>query len=69
VEDFRVTVVILTYNRVELLKRAVQSVLKQTGVDFTLIISDDSSSDGTEAYCNQLSSEDARVIYRRNENN
>ncbi|RMH51330.1 MAG: glycosyltransferase [Zetaproteobacteria bacterium] len=69
VEDFRVTVVIFTYNRVDLLRRAVESVLRQTYDDFVLRIFDDASSDGTEDYCRALAARDGRVDYRRNERN
>jgi len=66
VEDFRVTVVVLTYNRVELLQRAVESVLKQSYDNFTVKIFDDASSDGTEKYCRRLAEQDSQVEYHRN---
>ncbi|MDX8414371.1 MAG: glycosyltransferase [Mariprofundales bacterium] len=69
VEDFCVSVVLLTYNRVALLKRAVESVLKQSYHNVILIISDDVSSDGTESYCRQLSEVDSRVVYQRHKVN
>lgn len=43
-----VSVIIPTYNRVALLKRAVQSVLRQTYSDFEILIIDDGSTDETE---------------------
>ena len=44
----KVTVVITTYNRAGLLKRAVESVLSQTYTDYEIIIVDDCSSDNTQ---------------------
>ncbi len=45
-----ISVIIPTYNRLPVLGRAVQSVLKQTFSDFELILIDDGSSDGTERW-------------------
>lgn len=59
----QITVVIPTYNRVERLRETVQSVLAQTFRDFTLIIADDHSTDGTEAWARTV--DDPRVIYYR----
>jgi len=44
----RVSVIIPTYNRRELVLEAVDSVLNQTYQDFELIVMDDGSSDGTK---------------------
>ena len=44
-----ISVVIPTYNRVELLKRSIDSVINQTIKPFEIIIVDDGSNDGTEA--------------------
>ncbi|NJR38165.1 MAG: glycosyltransferase family 2 protein [Leptolyngbyaceae cyanobacterium CSU_1_4] len=43
----KISVCIPTYNRVQLLPHAIHSVLKQTELDFELIICDDGSTDGT----------------------
>jgi glycosyltransferase involved in cell wall biosynthesis len=49
-----VSVVIPTHNRVELLKNAVESVLKQTYEDYEMIIVDDGSTDGTGEFLKGL---------------
>lgn len=62
-----VTVVIPTYNRADLLPRAIDSVLSQSFEDFELIIVDDGSTDNTPEVVNTYS--DPRIQYiKRNEN-
>lgn len=55
----RVSVAIPTFNRLELLKRSVRSVLSQKYSNLELIISDNASTDGTQEYLNSI--EDCRV--------
>lgn len=50
----KVTVYITTYNRLELLKRAVESVLNQSYQNIEIIVADDGSTDGTHAYLNEM---------------
>ena len=64
-----VTVYIPTFNRVELLKRAVKSVQDQTYQNLEIIIVDDCSTDGTHEYLTQVSKEDNRVRYFLKEKN
>ena len=52
-----VTAVIITHNRVELLKKAVQSVLDQTYPDIELIVVDDASIDETKEVFEKISKE------------
>lgn len=68
-EDFKVTVVLPTWNRLDLLKRAVEAILKQSYRNFELIISDNASNDGTQRYCQKLAKKDKRVRYTRNKEN
>lgn len=56
------TIVITTYNRLPLLRRAVESVLSQT-VPCELVVADDCSTDGTQEYLKSLGD---RIIYHRN---
>lgn len=52
-----------------LLERAIDSALAQEGVDFELLIVDDGSVDGTQAYLEQLASSDPRIKVVRLERN
>jgi glycosyltransferase involved in cell wall biosynthesis len=62
-----VSVVIPTHNRAHLLGRAVNSVLRQTFVDFELIVVDDASADDTASVIGSL--HDQRIKYTRHELN
>ncbi|MGH7787061.1 MAG: glycosyltransferase family 2 protein, partial [Candidatus Binatia bacterium] len=57
------------YNGEPYLAQAVDSLLAQTFTDFTLIISDNGSSDGTEAMGRAYAGRDARVAYHRSDVN
>ena len=57
------------YNGENYLAQAIESVLQQTCGDFELIITDNASTDQTEAICLDYARRDARIrYYRRNEN-
>lgn len=55
------TIIISTYNRKELLARAIQSVLNQTFKDFELLVIDNGSTDGTRFAVEKI--EDSRLKY------
>lgn len=57
------SVVIPTYNRAHLVKRAIKSVLGQTYPEFEIIIVDDCSCDNTEEVIQEAMKEDKRVRY------
>lgn len=59
----RVSVVIPTHNRAELVVRAIRSVLTQTVDDLELIVVDDASKDNTPAAIAQI--DDARLMFVR----
>lgn len=61
----RVTVLVPTYNRAALLRRALDSILAQTHSDFRLLISDNASDDDTARVCEEYASADSRVEYHR----
>ncbi len=58
----RVTVAIPTLNRLELLKRAVESALLQGYEDLEIIISDNASTDGTQQYLQDLRDPRIKVL-------
>lgn len=64
-----VTVYIPTFNRVELLKRAVESVRQQTYSNLEIIIVDDCSKDGTHEYLEEITKQDSRIRYFIKEKN
>ena len=59
----RVSVIMPTYNRSEIIPRSIKSVLRQTNPDFELFIIDDASTDGTEEVVHSF--EDPRIRYIR----
>ena len=61
-----VSVIVTTFNRIELLKQTVESILSQTFKIFELIIVDDGSTDNTEIYISNIL--DERVRYIKTEN-
>ena len=63
VTDF--SIVITTFNRLSLLRKAVESALNQT-IDCQVIVIDDCSSDGTPEYAQELGD---KIIYHRNPEN
>ena len=65
----KVSVIIPTYNRTNLLPRAIKSVLNQTFKDFELIIVDDCSTDNTEEVIRKFQKKDKRIKHIRHEKN
>lgn len=57
------SIIITTYNRLELLKKAISSVNEQTVTDWELIIVNDCSSDGTKEYLDSLKNPKIKVIH------
>ena len=53
------------YNGEATICEALDSLLAQTFTDFELIISDNASTDGTEAICREYAAQDARIRYVR----
>lgn len=61
----RVSVVIPSYNRVELLQRAIDSALNQTYRDIELIVVDDGSDDGTSEMIERIPDPRVRLVRHR----
>jgi glycosyltransferase involved in cell wall biosynthesis len=62
----RVSIGLAVYNGEEFLESSIESILAQTYTDFELIISDNASTDGTEAIGLRFAALDERVLYSRN---
>lgn len=54
------------YNAERFLRKALDSILSQTFTDFELLLSDNASTDGTEAICREYAARDGRIRYSRN---
>lgn len=63
----KISIVIPTFNRAHLIKKAIESVLSQTFEDFEIIIVDDGSTDNTSEIINNL--QDERINYIKLEKN
>jgi glycosyltransferase involved in cell wall biosynthesis len=61
----RVSIGIPVFNMQATVARAIDSVLAQTFGDFELLVSDNVSSDGTEAICREYAARDGRIRYTR----
>src|SRR5258706_1293880 len=64
----KVSVIIPTFERVALLREAVESALAQTHPDLEVVVVDDGSSDGTPELVAGIAARDARVRYERQPN-
>lgn len=61
----RVSIGLPVYNGEKFLKEAINSILSQTYEDFELIISDNASTDQTQAICEDYAKKDGRIRYER----
>lgn len=59
----KVTIVMPTYNRAELLKEAIKSILSQTFKDWQLVVIDDGSSDYTKEVVKRFAAQNPRIQY------
>ncbi len=65
----RVSIGMPLYNAERYLRETLESVLSQTYREFELIISDNGSTDSTDAICREYAAKDSRIRYYRNEEN
>ena len=65
----QVTLAMPVYNGEKYIAISIRSVLDQDFRDFELIITDNASTDETEAICRELAARDPRIRYVRNERN
>ena len=61
----KVSIGLPVYNGVEYLRESIDSLLGQSFRDLELVISDNASTDGTEALCREIAAADERVRYTR----
>lgn len=69
--DYKVSVIMPTYNRINVISNAIDSVLNQSFQNFQLIICDDGSNDSTEDLINELYSQkldENKIIYLKQKN-
>jgi glycosyltransferase involved in cell wall biosynthesis len=64
-----VSIGIPTYNRAVTLRRAIESAARQTYPNIEIIISDNASTDGTEALCREWAASSANIVYIRRDVN
>jgi GT2 family glycosyltransferase len=65
----RVFIGVPTYNRVQSLERALRSALDQDYPHLEIFVSDNASTDGTQALCLKVAASDPRLRYSRNPEN
>ena len=65
----RVTCIMTSYNTERFISEAIKSVLKQTYVDFELIIYDDGSTDNTYNIAKEFEEKDSRIKVFKNDKN
>lgn len=65
----RVSIGLPVFNGERFLSDAIGSILAQTYTDFELIISDNASTDRTEAICRDYAASDSRIRYDRTDHN
>jgi len=68
-DEPRVSIGLPVFNGEKYLAEALESLLAQTFSDFELIISDNASTDGTEAICKEYASKDYRIRYYKSRKN
>ena len=65
-KDPLVSIIMPTFNRKNVMGKAIDSCLRQTYKNVEVIICDDHSTDGTEQYIQNRMREDSRIRYCKN---
>lgn len=60
-----VAILVVTYNRKEMLLQNIQAILQQTWKNFDYYVMDNASTDGTEEYVKKLIQSDPRLHYKK----
>jgi len=68
-ENPKISIGMPVYNGAKYIREALDSLLGQTFTDFELIISDNASTDNTEAICREYAAKDERIRYIRQPHN
>lgn len=64
-----VSITLTTYNRKDLLKKTLDSIINQTYKNIEIIIGDNHSEDGTKELCEEYAAKDSRIKYYRHPEN
>ena len=65
----KVSIGMPVYNGAPFIREAIESLLSQTFTDFELVISDNASTDRTEAICREYAEKNQRIRYVRQSEN
>ena len=63
----RVSIIMPVYNAEKYLKEAIESVLKQTYLEFELLLINDRSTDSSKEICQEYSKKDSRIVLLEND--
>ncbi len=68
-ESVDVSIVLVTFNRANFIRRTLETIVGQTYPYFEVLICDDCSTDNTEAICQEFVKRDSRFKYVKNKQN
>jgi len=63
------TIILLTYNKLDSTKKCIENIFKYTSRDFNLIIVDNNSEDDTTFFLNELEKKSSKIIVQYNKEN